>query len=814
MTDLRERLQTSLGDAYTIERELGGGGMSQVFVAEDTGLGRRVVVKVLPAALAASVSIARFRREIALAARLQHPHIVPVLAAGQTDDGLPYYTMPYVEGESLRARLGRGGLPIREAVGVLRDVAKALAYAHAQGIAHRDVKPDNILLTDTSAVITDFGVAKALSASATGEALTSVGIALGTPAYMAPEQAVADPATDARADLYSLGVVAYEMLVGHQPFAGRTGQAVLAAHATQMPTPIATLRPSVPSALAALVMRCLEKRPEDRPQTAREILDALDATPAAGFAPARGARSVALAGGARLALAVGAVVVLLALVAGAFAWRARTGRSASGEIRSLAVLPFVNTSGDRQDDYFSDGLTDELAHALAHVPGLTLAGRTSTYAFKGRFVSAPEIGKALGVRALVTGTVRRAGDRLRVTTQLVSAADGTVMWDSVYESRSGDVFAVQDSLTRAVAAALARTLGGRDDPADRPRATEVTVGRGTTNAEAYELYLKGMYYWHERGAENVARSIGLFQQAIARDPTFARAYAALAFAYEVLRVYVPDPTDSATSLFNASARRAMTLDSTLADAQIAQALAFEHDFRFPEAERYYRAVIAAEPSNEFAHHVLGFMLRSIGRTDEAIAELRVATRLDPLAKSAGTVLGATLTEARRFGEAETAIRRILAIDSTFSLALGDLGLIQALGGRPDCAVRTLERGVRLHPEARGMHGRLLFAYAAAGRWDDAERVRASLHQPGGDLSGGVETAFADFVLDDREPLVRLLTTRAGQYHWISTFGSLGCNPFLDPLWTDARFRAAMRDLGVAPCALARPWPFAPPTLAR
>ena len=486
-------------------------------------------------------------------------------------------------------------------------------------------------------------------------------------------------------------------------------------------------------------------------------------------------------------------------------------------INTVAVLPFTNTSGSRDDDYFSDGLTDELAHALSRISGLRIAGRTASYAFKGKSPAAQEIGRALGVQAFVSATVRRSGDRLRVNPQLVSTADGTVLWDSVYESRSGDVFAVQDSLTRAVVAALVPALGARRarDPgagrgADR---MAVEVGRGTNDGEAYELYLKGRYHWQARGAENVSRSIAYFQQAIARDPTFARAYAALALAYGVLPVYVADPSDSTTPLIKASARRAMTLDSSLADAQLAAAAALVRDFRFAEAEAHYRAALRVEPSNQYAHHAFGFMLIGIGRTGEAIAELREATRLDPLAQSAGTALAGALIDARRFEEAEDEARRILAIDSTFPLALSSLGLAQAFGGQPDSAARTLELGAQLYPEDIRIRGRLLFAYAAAGRWGDVERMRKDLGRPGGDPTDGALPAFADLVLGDREPLLRLVTTRAGQRRWFRILGSAavgtGCNPLADPLWADGGYRATMRSLGMATCPQARPWPLPP-----
>src|SRR5262245_61652019 len=277
-SDLRDQLQRALGDAYTLERELGGGGMSRVFVATERALGRQVVVKILPGEMAGQVSVERFKREIALAAKLQHPHIVPLLTAGDAE-GLPYFTMPLVEGESLRARLAKHGeLPLHDAVRRLREIASGLAYAHERGIVHRDIKPDNVLLSGGSAMVTDFGVAKALSASSNAEAgkATSLGVALGTPAYMAPEQASADPNIDHRADIYAFGILAYEVLTGQTPFVGRTPQILLAAHVTEAPDHVTKRRANIPPALAALVMRCLEKRAADRPQSATDLVHALD----------------------------------------------------------------------------------------------------------------------------------------------------------------------------------------------------------------------------------------------------------------------------------------------------------------------------------------------------------------------------------------------------------------------------------------------------------------------------------------------------------------------------------------------------------
>ena len=807
-----EALRAALAERYAIERELGHGGMATVYLARDLRHERAVAVKVVERDVAPTAA-ARFLREVRIAARLTHPHVLGVHDSGEVA-GLLYYVMPFVEGETLRARLTRQESPsLAEVTRLLHELADALAYAHAHGVVHRDLKPENVLLAGGHAVVADFGIAKAIadatqsgrqSETSGAASLTETGMSLGTPAYMAPEQATGD-AVDHRADLYALGVIAYEMLAGAHPFAGRSSLALVAAHVAEVPAPLSGRLRYVPPALAALVMQLLAKNPADRPPNAEAVLQALDEADE----PTRRSET------RRRAALVSAMLLLIFGVVGYFTWRGRSPRVANAAhvaptIGSLAVLPFTNRSDDRQDEYFSDGLTDELAHALAQFPQLRLAGRTASYAFKGKAATAQEVGRLLGVDAFVAATVRRSGDRLRVNPQLVSTSDGAVLWDSVYESRSGDVFAVQDSLTRAVVAALAPALRARGVLAHTDTKNSVNVGRGTTDGEAYELYLKGRYYWHERGAENVARAIGYFEEAIARDPTFARAYAGLADAYGVYGVYVSDPADTLAPLINANALRAVTLDSTLADAQRALAAALYRDHRYPDAEAHFLTALRIEPTNQFAHHTFGVMLVMLGRTDEAIAELRLATRLDPLAKSAGAMLAEALIDARRFSEAEAEARRILAIDSTFPPALYGLGLIQVYRGRPDSAVLTLDRAARRYPMFVAMRGRLLFAYAAAGRWDQVQRARAELQRAGGDPTGGALTAFADLLLGNREPLMRLIASRDGRRRWFDmlrpTATASGCNPIVDPLWADPSYRATVRERGIAACPQARPWP--------
>jgi serine/threonine-protein kinase len=477
---LADEIQVALGAAYVVERELPGGGMAHLFVATETALGRRVALKVLPAHLSASLDAARFRREIQLAARLTHPNIVPLLAAGEAA-GLLYYTMPFVEGESLRARLDRDGqLPIAEVVSVLRDLARALAYAHAHHVVHRDLKPDNVLLAQGTALLTDFGIAKAVDAATTATTeRTAAGIAVGTPTYVSPEQAAGDPELDQRTDLYSLGVVAYEMLAGRPPFTYRALQALLAAHRSEAPLPIATQRPGTPPWLAQLVTRLLAKPPAERPQSADEVLHVFDAAVTVSDGalvtsntgqnrgaspPVWRAHRVPLTGAGAL------VLLLLAFTPGVYglrhasvepsrpagtAARASTAQRPEPASGAVAVLAFATVGRDSVEQVFSEGLADDLTSALGALPGLRVASRTSVATLQGRQFSAVAIADSLGVGRVLEGTVERSDGRLRVTAQLTNARDGLALWSATYERPARDVFALQDEIADDIVRALA-----------------------------------------------------------------------------------------------------------------------------------------------------------------------------------------------------------------------------------------------------------------------------------------------------------------------------------------------------------------------
>ena len=708
-TDLRTQLQSTLGNGYTLERELGGGGMSRVFVARENALGREVVVKVLAPELSASVSAERFTREIATAARLQQANIVPVLTAG-TSGGVPYYTMPYVTGESLRARLAGGTrLTVSQAVSILRDVARALAYAHAQGVVHRDIKPENILLSGGTAVVTDFGIAKALSASRTqGDGasimLTQAGNSLGTPAYMAPEQAAGDPRTDHRADVYAWGVIAYELLVGAHPFADATSvHAMIAAHMTQTPAPVDTCRADVPPALADVVTRSLEKDAARRPLRAEALLEALDAqtTPSSARAsthpevtsPPRARRTpraprVLFIAASLVALAVAAWTVSRRPAGTPNAPSAVTAASdATAPVRSLVVLPFESVGGDTANAYFAEGMADELSNALTKVPGLQLAGRSSAAAFRGKAASPQEIGSALKVGAVLEGTVRRAGGKLRVSTQLINATSGLVLWSETFDRDAQDVFAVQDDITKAIVSALRVTLAG--GVGDAP-----TVTRGTDDLDAYDLYQRGMYFYQRRGP-GVTRALAYMQQAVAKDSQFTDAQAMLGLIWLQQGLYTNTPMRDALPRARAASERAVRLDSSSANAWTALGAVRTYQYQWRAADDALRRALRLNPRSMLAHFYLSRLLLTTGRVDDAAAEIQRATTLDPVNFPNLIVSSLTLSIAGKHEKAIAAADRAWEADST-STAAQQLGVISLLrGGRTSEARRRAEVTLRL-----------------------------------------------------------------------------------------------------------------------
>jgi TolB-like protein/tRNA A-37 threonylcarbamoyl transferase component Bud32/Tfp pilus assembly protein PilF len=787
--DLRDALQQSLGAQYTVERELGGGGMSRVFLALDRTLGRRIVAKVLAPELAAGVNRERFEQEVQLSAQLQHPNIVTVLGTGVLGE-LPYYTMPFVAGESLRAALEqRGTIPPREAVPILRDAARALAFAHARGVVHRDIKPDNVLLSGGAAMVTDFGVAKALSAgherpvtptASGGAPLTALGTSLGTLGYMAPEQAAADPSTDHRADLYSFGAMAYEMLAGRAPFAGLPPRELLTAIVAREPEALASLVPGVPPALAALVHRCLAKDPAQRPATADEVVAALDTAltgsgPVAVAMPAPRWRLPAIVGVAGLGLAL--------------AWWMLGRRDApAGGVppNSLAVLPLTLSGGDSADAYFADGITEELTIALSRVPSLRVASSTSAFAMRGRGADVREVARQLGVANVLAGSVRRGGDRVRVAVQLTSASDGLVRWAESYEREVTDVFEVQEEVGRAIASAL--------EVAFEPAAPVAT--RATGDMAAYDLFLKGRFHWRQRGEASLRLAAGYFEQAIARDSTFARAWAGLADALGLLPIYGPTPVDSVLPIVERAAGRALALDSTLADAHAARGQLYKTLGRWSDAETALRRAIAADSTYASAHQWLGELYASVGRPADAVAAMQAAARIDPMSPIITGELGYLLALAGQHDSAAAVGRRAIALAPGLWTGYAFLGSTHLWAGEPAQAVQPLGEAMRLAPQNPfgGVH---VAAVAGAGDRPRAQQLLRELEAAGrAGKASPTSVAIGLVSLGERAAALDWLERAHAARDGMLYSAPLNVSWFA-PIWDEPRFRALRAAMNLA-----------------
>ncbi len=680
MKDLREQLQATLGDSLILEQELGGGGMSRVFVAHEAALGRKVVVKVLPPDMAAAVNIDRFRREIQMAAQLQHPHIVQLLAAGETE-GLPYFTMPFVKGESLRAKLARGGeLPVSESVRILREVASALSYAHENNVVHRDIKPENVLISGGSAMVTDFGVAKAVSASSGGASLTSLGVALGTPAYMAPEQATADPNTDHRADIYALGVLAYEMLSGSIPFSGRSPQAMLAAQVTETPDHVTRRRPAIPPMLANLVMWCLEKRPADRPQSAAEVVHELDAltTPSGGMAPTTAQRSVsAPVQVPRRTLAIAGGLLALALI-GFAGWKMTRPAAASAEsipTPALAVLPFENR-GDDKGQEFTDGMTEEITNRLSSIRGLRVVGRQSARSYAASDKPLQQIAQELGVQYLLTGTVRwdkdAAGKEIvRVSPALIRASDATQVWGDAYQTVLSGMFEVQSQVASSVASALNVALLEPE--------REALVAKLTENVEAYSLYLRGTELLRSVLVPTIREAALLLERAVALDPDFAQAHAKLSVAHTELFWFYGDRSAQRLRLAKAAADRALELQPGLPEGHEALGVYYYHGFLdYESALRELAAAEKGRPNSADVVFFKAFVQRRSGKFQESVATMARGIELDPRAAAYIADAGSTHRYLRQYDAAERLADRALIVspdqpDAVLTKALAVFG---------------------------------------------------------------------------------------------------------------------------------------------
>ena len=750
---LLPQLEAVLGDLYRFERELTGGAMSRVFLAEEIKLGRKVVIKVLPPEMTASVSAERFRREIQVAAQLQHPHIVPLLAS-DSSDVLRYYTMPFVAGESLKARLEREGtLSVRDAVAIWRDVLDALAHAHASGVVHRDIKPANILLSGRSALVTDFGIARAIEAAGGNPMLTGAGLVIGTPAYMAPEQVVGSAGADHRLDIYAAGMVMYEMLEGHSPFEGDSPREMMLTRLGGAPRPLTN--PACPPGLADLILQCLAVDPASRPRDADAVLSTLDGLAARGELERSGSFDRSQGNGAgqthtpipltprrRAQHALAALMIAVAFL-GAFTWwsAARPWRSVQHTTPSIAVLPFVNLSANPADGALADGLTEELIAMLGKRPGLRVIGSTSAFAFKNQHVDVRQIAESLHVAHILEGGFQKVGNAVRMQVRLLDASDGSTMWSETYDRKMGDILTMQDEISGAVARELDVRLGGapRNDGAHR---------RHTPDIVAYEWYLRGMDRALMRSDSGLLQGIDYFSRAIALDSNFAGAYAGLVRMY--LGNSVRESPQQWHALANQAALKAVSLDDSLAEAHVALGWArmASQDYRSAEVElkravaleanvrlgyeglariyamsgrpaeqlRAARHGVEQDPFSDAAIRELALALSINGQCDEAIQRLTPLKRLIPPNTVAGVIIGLCRGQKKDWPAAIAEFR--WAMDNHGWAALPLLGYASARAGQLDQARAILADLLAGRRKSNGPYG-IAVVYAGLADYDQA-----------------------------------------------------------------------------------------------
>jgi len=721
--------------------------MATVYLAVERKHGRKVAIKVLRPEITAALGTERFLREIGIAAQLSHPHIVPLIDSGEAA-GLLYYVQPHVPGGSLRERLSdRRPLPMKDALRIAQEIGAGLDFAHRKGFVHRDVKPENILFADGHAVLADFGVARACSDAGSDasterrDAVTEVGVAVGTPEYMSPEQASGDTELGAASDVYSLACVVYEMLAGVPPFYGVAPRAIMAKQVTESPQPVRGRRPEVPVSLERALAHALEKDPQQRPTSAAEFVSEL-------LAPESGARR-------------GPAVT-----------------------RSIAVLPFINASSDPENEYLSDGITDELIDALAKIAGLRVSSRTSVFALKGKPLDVRAVGALLGTSVVLEGTVRKLGDRLRITAQLTSTEDGRLLWSQRYDRQLVDVFAIQDEIASTIVNTLRATMF--TDLAEHvPR-------RYTENIQAYGLYLKGRFAWNKRTQEGVAEAIEYFKQAIAEDPGYAPAYAGLGDSYALDVDYRSIPVAEAYALAKEYAHKALALDESVpsAHASLAWAL-FIYDWDWDAAEREFRRAIELNPRYASAHQWFAFLLAARGQLDAALLEAHTALELDPASISVRRAVGWVYHYARRYDQAREHLARALEMNPTAVETYRMLGSTLALQGNLAEAERVFRDAVTLPGAGAYSKATLGWLLARSGKRAEAEQLLRELEES--QAQGYVSpVAFAILhiglgnlaaALDWAE---RAFDERRGWLAYVNV------NPMFDPLRNEPRFAALVR----------------------
>jgi serine/threonine protein kinase/Tfp pilus assembly protein PilF len=829
---------TKLG-RYEIRSKIGEGGMGEVYLAEDTRLHRKVALKILPSELAADKDrMRRFEQEAQAAAALNHPNIAHIYEIGESD-GTNFIAMEFIDGVTLGEKIHRERTELRKLLRYLQHVAEGLAKAHSASIVHRDLKPDNIMITrDGHAKILDFGLAKLIEqppmlGADSSEVATAVmpqhsipGAIMGTVGYMSPEQAQGKTnEIDQRSDIFSFGCILFEAATGKKPFEGesiiKSLHMVIYEPAPQIPD----LNPSAPPELQRIVRRCLAKDPDERYQSIKEVAIELrelrrdlegsagiDTTarppqkfgvpPSGGTAsslqtlpPEGGTPSTHPSSSAEFVLTgikrhkLAAVVALVLLVSGvtALSFYLR-GRTANAAVRSIAVMPFVNESGNTDIEYLSDGMTETLINSLSQIPNLSVKARSSVFRYKGKEIDPKKIAAELNVQAILTGRVIQRGDQLTLNLELIDAQTENVLWGNRYERKSSELVALQSEIARDVSNKLKAKISNAD-------AAKVEKNY-TANSEAYQLYLKGRFYWNKRNGEAFKKAVEYFNQAIERDPNFALAYTGLADTYVLLPIYaVASPRDSCPKA-KAAAQKALEIDDTLAEAHTALAFTLSiYDWNFPEASREFQRAIELNPNYATAHQWYGaHYLGGAKRFDEAIAEGKKSQQLDPLSLIINSDLGATYIFARQYDTAIEQLRKTLEMGQSFYYAHWRLGEALELKGSFQEAIAEYEKARSLNDDPQVL-ALLAHVYAASGQREQALRSLDQMRETSRQrYVSAYSFALAYVGLGDKDQAFQWLEQAYQNRDW--PMASFNVDPMLDNLRSDPRFADLLRRVGL------------------